>query len=91
MAAKNEGAHMLPEFVCTAIPDPSLNISAEVWQRLLASKRPQAAIEPVHMLAEVVCKAIPAAELDLPRGTCEKQPPPTADGEEEEPPQKHAG
>ena len=40
MAAKNEGAHMLPEFVCTAIPDPSLNISAEVWQKTASLEAP---------------------------------------------------
>jgi len=34
---ENEGVHMLPEIVCKAIPDPSLDLSAEVWKKARAA------------------------------------------------------
>jgi hypothetical protein len=42
---ENEGVHMLPEFVCKAIPDPSLDLDSEVWKKARAAhalkKRPE--------------------------------------------------
>jgi hypothetical protein len=41
MGGKNGGMHILPELVCKAIPDPSIDMTSDAWK-----KKPRSGDQP---------------------------------------------